>query len=223
MLKRITLGAHIGAPLFILLLFLAGCCQTPRVSIIQKPILFNAQRIALTQQYRLQHYGIKSKSITIEPQMVVLHWTGTKDLSTSYAFFYPAVLHGRHEIKWGGELNVSSHFLVDRDGQIYQLIPTNWMARHVIGLNNIAIGIENVGGVNDHADLTMPQVKANAQLVLQLKKQYPGIKYVIGHYEYGKFRHTSLWQEKDSHYFTHKYDPGEKFMRKVLLIVNGKL
>jgi len=42
-------------------------------------------------------------------------------------------------------LNVSAHFLVDRDGTIYQLMPETRMARHAIGVNHLAIGVENVG------------------------------------------------------------------------------
>ena len=198
---------------------LSGCQQTCPINIIAKPILFDAQRIALTQRYRLEHYGIKSSSITIRPHMIVLHWTGSKNLASAYATFYPASLDGRHELKKGGDLNVSAHFIVDRDGKIYQLMPTNKMARHVIGLNNIAIGIENVGGVNDVEDLTAAQLKANINLIKFLKKQYPEIKYLIGHYEYGSLRHTDLWQEKDPNYFTYKSDPGKKFMQSV----RGKL
>jgi N-acetyl-anhydromuramyl-L-alanine amidase AmpD len=106
--------------------------------------------------------------------------------------------------------------VVDRDGKIYQLMPTNWMARHTVGLNNIAIGIENVGGYSNQAeDLTDAQVAANIQLVKYLKKQYPEITYLIGHFEYGEFRKTKLWEEKDKNYFTHKVDPGKKFMCQV--------
>ena len=201
------------------ILLITGCQQTRNVNIIAKPILFDAKRIALTQQYRRKHYGIKSSSITIKPRMIVLHWTGGKDLASAYETFYPASLCERQELKKGGDLNVSAHFIVDRDGKIYQLMPTNKMARHVIGLNNIAIGIENVGGVNDVEDLTNAQLEANIYLIRLLKKQYPKIKYVIGHYEYGALRHTVLWQEKDPKYFTYKSDPGRKFMQSV----RGKL
>jgi N-acetyl-anhydromuramyl-L-alanine amidase AmpD len=109
-------------------------------------------------------------------------------------------------------LNVSAHFLVDRDGTIYQLMPTNWMARHVIGLNHYAIGIENVGGVNNQADLTEAQIQANAYLVSYLKKKYASIKYLIGHSDYLKLKETPLWLEKTPNYQTRKYDPGHDFV-----------
>jgi N-acetyl-anhydromuramyl-L-alanine amidase AmpD len=185
------------------------------IEINQKLIVFDKERIALTKQYRYEHYGIKSESIVIEPQMIVLHWTCSKTLQSAYDTFEYATLDSRPDIKKNGNLNVSSHFLVDRNGKIYQLMPTNWMARHTIGLNNIAIGIENIGGVGDREDLTAAQVAANVQLVRHLKTQYPNIIHLIGHYEYGEFRGTNLWQEKDSNYFTNKTDPGKKFMRAV--------
>jgi len=182
-------------------------------TIIQKPIKFDKERIALTQQYRLEHYGIKDKSITIQPRIIVLHWTCALNLQGVYNTFYSAALSGdRTDIQKGGKLNVSAHFLVDRDGAIYQLMPTNLMARHTIGLNDSAIGIENMGGVDNHEDLTMAQVNANVCLIHYLKKQYPGIKYLIGHYEYGDFRDTKLWLERNNNYFTAKTDPGKKFM-----------
>jgi N-acetyl-anhydromuramyl-L-alanine amidase AmpD len=196
------------------------CTNNP--TIIQKPIIFDAKRIALTQAYRSTHYGIQSKSITIEPKMIVLHWMVISTLEKSFNFLNnPTLSSTRSDIKKGGALNVSAHFIVDKDGTIYQLMPINWMARHIIGLNNIAIGIENVGGSKDKNDLTEKQIEANADLVCLLKKRYPGIQYLIGHFEYKEFRNTPLWQEKDKSYYTQKNDPGPRFMEEVRKRVNG--
>lgn len=183
-------------------------------SIINKPILFDAKRIALTREYRLHHYGIKSQSITIIPVMIVLHWTETNTLKEAFNHFYPSTTD-RNELNRYGQLNVSAHFLVDRDGTIYQLMPDNVMARHVIGLNNIAIGIENVGGFNSKANLTQAQVDADTNLIFYLTKKYPSIRYLIGHYEYLKFKNTPLWQEKYPNFVTFKKDPGPQFMEDV--------
>ena len=66
-------------------------------------------------------------------------------------------------------------------------MPSNWMARHVIGLNYSSIGIENVGGKgNKKDDLTPEQLKSNIALVAYLKGKYPTIEYLIGHHEYTK-------------------------------------
>jgi len=95
-------------------------------------------------------------------------------------------------------------------------MPDNWMARHVIGLNYSTIGIENVGGKGNKAeDLTPAQLKSNIALVKYLKKKYPTIEYLIGHYEYRQMEKSSYWLEKDKGYRTVKNDPGPKFMKDV--------
>lgn len=198
----------------VLLVFLMATATAEPV-IIQKPIVFNQERINLTREYRQQHYGISQKSIEIIPQMIVLHWTERPTFKEAFDLFYPARLNNRTDLEKAGNLNTSAHFLVDRDGTIYQLMPTNWMARHVIGLNNIAIGIENVGGSNGKQDLTQQQIAADVALVRKLVTQYPSIHYLIGHFEYGRFKGSKLWEEKDSTYFTNKQDPGPLFMREV--------
>lgn len=194
----------------------AFSCDEPRV-IHQKPILFNKERIDLTRKYQLSHYGIKSQSIEIEPKMIVLHWTCIPSLKTTFNVFnppaFPANSPRRQELP--DDLNVSSHFVVDRDGSIYQLMPELWMARHVIGLNHYAIGIENIGGIDGKDDLTEQQVKANAFLVCYLKKKYPDIKYVIGHNEYLNYKNTPLWLENDPTYQKDKTDPGPTFVSRV--------
>lgn len=190
-------------------------------TIIQKPIKFTRERLALTREYQLQHYGIDSKSIAIEPKIIVLHWTAVPTFDDTFNRFNPATLtespQKRDDLP--GNLNVSSHYLVDRDGTIYQLMPETQMARHVIGLNHNAIGIENVGGADSKEDLTEAQAKANAFLVCYLKKKYPAIHDVIGHMEYTKFKKTPLWLEKDPKYQTPKMDPGQKFLNRVKWLI----
>ena len=189
--------------------------------IIQKPIQFDEKRIELTREYQLSHYGIKTKSIEIEPKMIVLHWTCIPTLAVTFRVLEPSTLPAssprRNELP--GDLNVSSHFVVDRDGTIYQLMPETWMARHVIGLNHFAIGIENIGGINEKEDLTEQQAKANAFLVCYLQKKYPGIEHVIGHMDYLNYKDSPLWLEKDQSYQTKKTDPGPKFLAQVLKLV----
>jgi N-acetyl-anhydromuramyl-L-alanine amidase AmpD len=129
------------------------------------------------------------------------------------AFDKPTLPNSRPDIVNAGSLNVSSQFMVDRDGTIYSLMPETNMARHVIGLNHCAIGVENVGGT-DALPLTRAQLKANIWLVEYLYEKYP-IEYLIGHYEYTNFVDHPLWLEKDKNYRTLKTDPGKDFMEKV--------
>lgn len=190
----------------------AFSCYDPQ-TIHQRPINFDKQRIELTREYQRTHYGINS--VRIEPRMIVLHWTSFADFDKTLRMFNNTQLALDRRDKLPGDLNVSIHFLVDKDGSIYQLMPETLMARHVIGLNHHAIGIENMGGIDSVDDLTDAQVKANAFLVCYLKKKYSRIKYVIGHNEYAKFKNTALWLEKDPNYITDKDDPGPTFVKKV--------
>lgn len=177
------------------------------------PIQFDSNRKTLTYLYQVRHYQLKSPRMEIFPEIIVVHWTGLPNLDTAFKAFEASALN--HELRptlSGDDLNVSAHFLVDRDGTIYQLMPDNWMARHVIGLNLSAIGIENVGGVNHKEDLTEAQLRSNVKLIRYLKKKYPHIHYLIGHYQYLDFEQHALWREKHTDYRTKKYDPGQKFM-----------
>ena len=87
------------------------------------------------------------------------------------------------------------------------------MARHTIGLNHCAIGIENVGGT-EGMPLTTAQLRSNIYLVNYLASKYD-IDYVIGHQEYTLFENHSLWLEVDDGYRTEKTDPGMDFVEKV--------
>lgn len=198
--------------LFSILIVLCSCGA--KRSIVDIPILFNAEREELTRQYLLERYGLAQDTSTIVPKMIVLHWTAIPSLKESFsAFNQPTLPNWRPELENVSGLNVSSQFLVDRDGTIYRLMPETTMARHVIGLNHSAIGIENVGGTADKP-LTRAQKRANVWLVRYLDSKYD-IDYLIGHYEYTHFVGHGLWLEKDDGYRTQKTDPGPDFLGKV--------
>ena len=171
----------------------------------------------MTKEYIKSHYGKSVDTIEIIPKIILLHWTAEMSLDKSFKRLQPEkLLSDRKDIVKASALNVSSQFLVARDGTIYRLMPENWMARHVIGLNYSSIGIENVGGKdNKKDDLTFAQVQANIALVQYLKGKYPSIEYLVGHHEYRQMEQTSLWLEKDKGYRTVKSDPGDAFMHKV--------
>ena len=195
-------------------------CTTKSIQplqIIDKPIDFGPDRIAMTKAYIKSHYGMSVDNIEITPKIIMLHWTAEMDFDKSFKRLQPErLLADRKDIVKASALNVSSQFMVARDGTIYRLMPENWMARHVIGLNYSSIGIENIGGKgNKIDDLTPAQRQANIDLVLYLKAKYPTIEYLIGHHEYKQMEHTPLWLEKDKGYRTVKSDPGEKFMADI--------
>ena len=183
--------------------------------IIDRPIIYDSTRNSLSLQYLKERHGLEQTEPILTPKMIVSHWTAIPTLEGSFNAFNPVMLPSfRKELKGVSPLNVSIHFLVDRDGTIYRLMPENLMARHVIGLNWCALGIENVGDGNKFP-LTEAQLKANIWLVKYLKKNYASIEYLIGHHEYTSFQNTPLWKESNPNYRTRKDDPGIDFMTKL--------
>lgn len=196
--------------LALLLCHFSGLAQ----SIIQKPIVFDAERRELSLAYLNERYGIVKDEPTIVPQMVVVHWTVIPTFEASFRTFNQSRLpNSRAGIQSAGALNVSSQYMIDRDGTIYQLLPDTTFARHVIGLNHCAIGIENIGGTVD-LPMTDAQLKSNIELIRMLSDRHD-IKYVIGHHEYQTFIGHELWMEKDPDYLTKKTDPGDEFMNDI--------
>lgn len=202
--------------LFILLLtiFISSCADKADLEIIQRPIIFDAKREALSIQYLKERHGIEQNNAEIAPKMVVVHWTVVPTLEKTFDVFNPAELpSSRAKISSASSLNVSAHFLVDRDGTTYQLLPTNTFARHTIGLNYTAIGIENIAD-GDTLPLTTEQITANIRLIKQLSNVHD-INYVIGHHEYTQFINHDLWKENDPGYLTEKTDPGDANMKLI--------
>ncbi|MEM9675663.1 MAG: N-acetylmuramoyl-L-alanine amidase [Bacteroidota bacterium] len=206
----------IGLPL-VLIFGMVACKTSPPSSTLpikSWPIVFDEDRTQLSLDYMQEHYGMTPEAPTIDPKMVVVHWTAIPTLQASYEAFHEARLPAsRATIGKASPLNVSVPYLIDRDGAIFQLMPDTLFARHVIGLNHCAIGIENVGDGGEHP-LTEAQFVANVQLIKQLLTKY-NIQYVIGHYEYQQFIGHPLWKEKDASYLTEKSDPGDAFMQRI--------
>jgi len=195
------------------IVFVGVACSSSKLQIIEKPIQFDSTRARLTLEYMEEHYGITQDQPTIDPRMIVVHWTAIPSFEKTFQVFDPVRLpSSRDYIQKASALNVSAHYLVARDGMVAQLLPDTLMARHVIGLNYSAIGIENVGGREQ--PLTEAQLEANAQLIRKLVQKYD-IEYLIGHYEYTFFEDHPLWKELDEDYRTEKVDPGVVFMSRL--------
>ena len=200
--------------------WLSACTGTKAPEIVDKPIIFDEERTRLSQEYMREHYGLEKPAPVIDPCMIVVHWTAIPTFEGSYRAFYESRLpSSRTGIQDASALNVSVPYLIDQDGTIYQLMPDTLFARHVIGLNHCAIGIENVGDGGEHP-LTEAQFEANKALVRYLAEKYD-IDYVIGHHEYQRFRDHPLWLEKDPNYLTQKSDPGDDFMERLRNDLSG--
>lgn len=180
--------------------------------IIHRPIEWTAERERLSLEYLLKRHGLSIDSARIDPRIVVVHYTANMSVTATLKTFKPTLLPGRKDLQGASQLNVSSQYVVGRDGQIYQLMPDNYFARHTIGLNYCAIGIENIGSAK--YPLTKAQLQANTKLISYLRDKY-NIDYVIGHHEYEKFKGTMWWKETNPTYLTKKQDPGTTFMQNL--------
>ena len=186
------------------------------LSIIDKPIHFNKERIELTKAYILEHYGLTVQNIKIKPRIITIHWTGMNDFNISYNRFINSSLPAdRTDIHKASALNVSTHFMISRNGTVYRLMDETRMGRHTIGLNYSSIGIENVGGKDNKDNLTPSQLSANIKLIQYLQEKYNSIDYLVGHHEYTQCQDIPLWLEKNDNYRTKKHDPGIHFMNKL--------
>jgi N-acetylmuramoyl-L-alanine amidase len=183
--------------------------------ILDRPIRYDAERIALTKLYRERHQGdVPADIVSITPKLIVLHYTAGSSLEGTWNYFNRNKMEqARAKLASAGDLNVSAHFLIDRDGTIVRLMPETSMARHTIGLNHLAIGVENVGDGRKYP-LTPAQVEANAWLIRDLAKRFP-ITHVIGHLESERMRKHPYWRELDPKYGNRKPDPGAAFMTAV--------
>jgi len=75
----------------------------------------------------------------------------------------------RDYIKDFSSLNVGIHYVVDKDGSIYHLMPDNIVARQPDRFQHVSLGIENIAA--DSTGLTAAQVESNVKLIRFLANQ----------------------------------------------------
>lgn len=157
----------------------APAAATPRPRIVQKPIPFPRKRKREMAAYAQRHYGLHTYKLT-DPHVIVEHYTAGTSFSSAYNTFAP----DRRDVELHELPGVCSHFVIDTDGTIYQLVPTSIMCRHTVGLNYTAIGIEHVG-TSDNAVLGNPRVlRSSLRLTRWLRCRYEiKLRDVIGHNE----------------------------------------
>ena len=150
-----------------------------RPPIVWHPIPFGAKRLAETAAYAKRHYGLNTWHLS-HPRVIVEHYTVSTTWQSAWSLFSEDVPDAElHELP-----GTCAHFLVSPSGKIIQLVHTNVICRHTVGLNYTAIGIENVG-TSDGQILTDPtEMRASLRLTAYLMAKYHiSIGNVIGHNE----------------------------------------
>jgi N-acetylmuramoyl-L-alanine amidase len=146
--------------------------------IVWKPIPFGATRVAETAAYSQRHYGVRTA--VLKPRAVVEHVTATSSFTSAFNTFTADVPDAElHELP-----GTCAHFVIDRDGTIYQLVRLNLRCRHTVGLNWAAIGIEHVGLSDAQVLGDAAQMRSSLALTLWLMARYRiPLANVIGHNE----------------------------------------
>ena len=121
------------------------------------PIPFGKARQRQMRGYSERHYG-ERKAKLVDPKVIVEHYTA----STTYSSAWNTFAANAPDVEFGERPGVCSHFVVERDGTIHQLVSLRWRCRHTVGLNQTAIGIEHVG-VSD-ADVMGRRAQLKASL-----------------------------------------------------------
>ena len=156
-----------------------AAAAVPKPPVEWDPIPFGADRRSQMRRYSLRHYG-EAKARLADPRVIVQHYTASSSFSAAYDTFAA----NARDVEFGELPGVCSHYLIDRDGSIHQLVSLRWRCRHTVGLNHTAIGIEHVGVSDADVMGRRRQLAASLRLTRWLQERF-GIRTsdVIGHAE----------------------------------------
>ena len=145
-------------------------------------VSFGHKRERQMAGYSNRHYGKREFKLR-HPKVIVLHFTATDSYDSVWSTFNSNAPNV-------GELpGVCSHYVIEQDGTIDELVPPRIRCRHTIGLNHVAIGIEMVqstGRGSHWADQQILERKRQSRAALRLVRWLQG-RYsiptgeVIGH------------------------------------------
>ncbi len=142
-----------------------------------REISFGPRRKRQTAGYARRHYGVNTWRLS-DPKVIVEHYTAGTSFAGAWWTF-----EGNHTYN-GEKPGVCAHFIIDKDGTIFQVVDLGIMCRHAVGLNWTAIGIEMVGTSDRQIMSRERQYDAAQWLTLWLMERY-GVDLgdVIGHSE----------------------------------------
>ncbi len=148
-----------------------------RPHIVWDPIPFPRRRRQQMGAYSRRHYGAWAWRLT-RPRVIVEHFTDGDSYQGAWNTFASNVVH------LGEKPGTCAHFVIDKDGTIYQLVNVRTRCRHTIGLNDRSIGIEHVGR-SAAGILANPAMMASSlRLTLWLRARFSiQNRNVIGHAE----------------------------------------
>jgi beta-N-acetylhexosaminidase len=159
----------------------SGHAAASKPHIVWDPIPFGAARKAQTVAYTRRHYGsfFTPTWHLRHPHVIVIHYTEASYSSTFNTFADDVPDSELHELP-----QTSAHFVIDSRGTIHQLVSLGTIARHTVGLNWTAIGIEHVGYSDAQVLDDHNEISSSLKLVHWLQCRFHiAPKNVIGHNE----------------------------------------
>jgi beta-N-acetylhexosaminidase len=145
------------------------------------PIPFGPTRKAQTVAYVRRHYHsfMRPTWRLVHPHVIVIHYTEASYAATFDTFANDVPDSELHELP-----ATSAHFVIDTNGTIHQLVSVGTIARHTVGLNWTAIGIEHVGYSDAQVLDNRRQMNSSLHLVHWLQCRFHiQTRNVIGHNE----------------------------------------
>jgi N-acetyl-anhydromuramyl-L-alanine amidase AmpD len=180
--------------------------------------------VALGERVRLQgktHLWSDRSVATIDT--VIVHYISALNSAPSTPFDLDAIL------KIFCDVGVSAHYMIQRDGAIYQLVPEEKKAWHAggsimpepdnrKGVNDFSIGIELVA--TPESGFTAAQYDSLVEVCLDIGRRYGRTLHYFGHEDIAGERAVKMNLRADV-----KRDPGELFdwdgLRRRIRIVDG--
>lgn len=150
---------------------------TLKPDIVRKAIPYGPRRKDQMAAYSKRHYGKRAWKLEA-PSVIVQHYTAGLSFTSAWNHF-------ASNNRWNGESpGTCTHFIIDRDGTIYHLVPLGVRCRHVVGLNHVSVGIEHVGTSNRMVLRDRQQMRSSLRLTVWLIAKYGvNVGDVIGHAE----------------------------------------
>lgn len=140
-----------------------------------------------------KHGLLKSRPRWRKPDTIVLHHTGGSSLSGAESHLK--------------SIGLGYHYMIDRDGSVYEYGPPTSYMSHAYRRNANTIGISYVGGYHTNArkHVNMPinvkQYESLTSLMRKLKHDIPSIKRFTGHKHIDPRTKSSRWPAKpDPHW-----------------------
>ena len=171
-LSRRAAARHVSAVLSV-----ARAIAPARVR--RTPIPYGERRRQEMRDSARRHYGIDDFRLA-RPRVVVQHYTASNSFRSAYDTFARDV----PDVEFHELPGVCAHYLIGRDGEIHELVPSSIMCRHTVGLNYTAIGIEHVGTSDAQVLSNHRQLRSSLRLTRMLQGRH-GIRTrdVLGHNE----------------------------------------